>query len=431
MNSQYPKKIYVELTTRCNLQCPMCLKFSEGNCIEEGDLPLAVFKKLAPSLSHTEFLVLNGIGEPLLHPDLDEMIAIARTAMPVDARIAFQSNGLLLSQNRALRLVQAGLDTICLSLDDLDAAKSSEYNQGGHQVSAVTRAIANLLHAGTIAQKNIRIGIEVVLQKKTLPQLQDIVVWANEHQVDFIIASHLFSYDGSLTDQSLFNPNSYEATQLFSKWEAAAQAQGVQLANLPAAQIKFAKSEAETRIVQIGDAMRQEAKEKNLLLHLPNLVEHSERDMGEVETLFAKAQSLAHTLGIDLFLPPLYAQENGQRTCPFIDEEAVFIDKNGNVMPCHFLWHTCPSRVNQSAIQVNQHVFGSIAETSLEDIWRKAEYAAFRAETGQKEYAPCWSCTAAPCGDLINTNILDMHDCFGSHVPCGHCMWSIGWLKCL
>lgn len=216
MNSKYPKKIYVELTTRCNLQCPMCLKFSEGNCIEEGDLPLAVFKKLAPSLSHTEFLVLNGIGEPLLHPDLDEMIAIARAAMPVDARIAFQSNGLLLTQNRALRLVQAGLDTICLSLDDLDAAKSSEYNQGGHQVSAVTRAIANLLHAGTIAQKNIRIGIEVVLQKKTLPQLQDIVVWANEHQVDFIIASHLFSYDGSLTDQSLFNPNSYEATQLFS-----------------------------------------------------------------------------------------------------------------------------------------------------------------------------------------------------------------------
>ena len=92
MTSPYPKKVYVELTTRCNLQCPMCLKFSEGSCIDEGDLPLAFFKKLAPSLAHTEFLVLNGIGEPLLHPDLDEIIAIARAVMPAHGRIGFQRN---------------------------------------------------------------------------------------------------------------------------------------------------------------------------------------------------------------------------------------------------------------------------------------------------------------------------------------------------
>ena len=74
----YPRKVYVEPTTRCNLHCPMCLKFSEGSCIEEGDLPLALFSTLAPSLKYTEFLVLNGIGEPLLHPELEQMIAMAR-----------------------------------------------------------------------------------------------------------------------------------------------------------------------------------------------------------------------------------------------------------------------------------------------------------------------------------------------------------------
>jgi hypothetical protein len=271
----------------------------------------------------------------------------------------------------------------------------------------------------------------VVLQKKTLPQLHDLIAWADEHCVDFIIASHLFSYDGSLTDQSLFNPNSYEATRLFAKWSAEAKAQGVNLEKLSAAQLKFSKSPADTLLVQLGDAMRQEAKEKNLSLHFPNLVAQSSRDRGEVEAHFQEARLSACNRGINLFLPPLYAQVNGQRRCPFIDDDAVFIDKNGKVMPCHFLWHTCPSRVNHSAIQVKKRVIGSILEESLETIWQNAAYAAFRAEAGQNEYAPCWSCTSSPCADLVNANLLDMNDCYGSHVPCGHCMWSIGWLKCL
>ena len=409
----------------------MCLKFSEGNCIEEGDLPLALFKKLAPSLQHTDILVLNGIGEPLLHPDLDEMIATARAVMPANGRIGFQSNGLLINQARALRLIEAGIDTICLSLDSLGGDEAKEHNQDGHQLSAVTKAIANLLQAREVAQRHIRIGIEVVLHKETLHQLQSLVTWADEHHVDFIIASHLFSYDGSLTDQSLFNPNSYEATRLFAKWAAAAQAQGVHLADLPAAQLKFSKSPAEQLLVRLGNAMRQEAKEKNITLHFANLVAQSGGDMREVAAHFHKARLSAHERGVDLLLPPLYAQVNGHRVCPFINDEAVFIDKNGKVMPCHFLWHTCPSRVNHSAIRVQKRVFGSIEEASLEAIWQKAKYAAFRGEVRHNEYAPCWSCNSGPCADLVNSNLLDMHDCYGSHVPCGHCMWSIGWLKCL
>ena len=431
MSSSYPKKVYVELTTRCNLQCPMCLKFSEGNCIEEGDLPLALFKKLAPSLKHTDILVLNGIGEPLLHPDLDEMIATARAVMPANGCIGFQSNGLLINQARALRLIEAGLDTICLSLDSLDADEAREHNQDRHQPSAVTKAIAHLLQAREMTRRQVRIGIETVLQKETLPQLQDLVIWADEHHVDFIIASHLFSYDGSLTDQSLFNPNSYEATKIFGKWSAAAQAQGVNLADFPTAQLKFSKSPTEQLLVQLGNAMWQEAKERDISLHFPNLVAQNGRDMGKVEAYFHESQWLARKRGIDLFLPPLYAQVNGQRACPFINDEAVFIDKDGKVMPCHFLWHTCPSRVNHSAIRVQKRVFGSIEETSLEAIWQKAEYAAFRREAGLNEYAPCWSCNSGPCADLVNINLLDIHDCYGSHVPCGHCMWSIGWLRCL
>jgi len=431
MAIQYPDKVYVELTTRCNLRCPMCLKFAKGSCIDEGDMPLALFKKLAPSLAHTRFLVLNGIGEPLLHPDLEEIIIIARTVMPPDGRIGFQSNGLLLHQKRSLQLIAAGLDTICLSLDNLNAQHADKPSLEGHQLFSVEKAIAHLSAARKTANREVRIGIEVVLQKETLRQLPELIAWAHRHDVDYIIASHLFSYDGSMTEQSLFNPNSYEATQLFARWNAEALAQRVNLAAMPSAQLKFSKSPAESLVLQIGAAMHKEAREKDITLHFPNLVAQSARDMGEIEAQFRGARALAADQGIELFLPPLHAQANGQRSCPFIEEQAVFINKIGKVMPCHFLWHTCPGMVNQEQIHVEELAFGAIDEQPLEVIWQQAEYVNFRAEAGLNDYAPCWSCTSAPCPDLVNANLLGANDCYGSHVPCGHCMWGIGWLKCL
>ena len=139
-------------------------------------------------------------------------------------------------------------------------------------------------------QKPVRLGLEVVLQRKVLHQFHDLVVWAGEHQVDFIIASHLFSYDGSLAEQSFFNPNSYEATELFAKWAAEARVQGVRLADLPAAQLKFSKSPAERLVVQLGEAMRLEAREKNIDYHFANLVAHSDQNMGELAAHFDQAQ---------------------------------------------------------------------------------------------------------------------------------------------
>ncbi|MCX5828080.1 MAG: radical SAM protein, partial [Deltaproteobacteria bacterium] len=66
----YPTKLFVELTTRCNLQCPMCLKQRHDAEFLEGDISTDIFMTLLPALPTLEALVLNGIGEPLLHPRL-------------------------------------------------------------------------------------------------------------------------------------------------------------------------------------------------------------------------------------------------------------------------------------------------------------------------------------------------------------------------
>src|SRR3990172_6497273 len=61
----------IELTTRCPLQCKMCIR-REGADWQLQDMALEDFKKLLPSLREVESVVLEGWGESLLHKDLSE-----------------------------------------------------------------------------------------------------------------------------------------------------------------------------------------------------------------------------------------------------------------------------------------------------------------------------------------------------------------------
>jgi MoaA/NifB/PqqE/SkfB family radical SAM enzyme len=78
----YPSKLFVEVTTRCNLRCAMCLKEARGKRMAEGDISRETFARLAPAFPRLDALILNGIGEPLLHPLLETFIEDARRAMP-------------------------------------------------------------------------------------------------------------------------------------------------------------------------------------------------------------------------------------------------------------------------------------------------------------------------------------------------------------
>ena len=68
----------------------------------EGDLSFETFEAVEPALSKAEVLILNGIGEPLLHPDLEAFIRRAKKLMPAGSWVGFQSNGLLLDEVRAV-----------------------------------------------------------------------------------------------------------------------------------------------------------------------------------------------------------------------------------------------------------------------------------------------------------------------------------------
>lgn len=428
MSNLYPEKIYVELTTRCNLRCRMCVKYAAGSCIAEEDLPFAVFKGLAPSLTHARTLILNGIGEPLLHPELEEIISFARANMVPKAEIGFQSNAILLDEEKSFKLISAGLSTVSLSLDSLEENEADKAD--GHSLTAVSRALAGLVAARKrVAASHFRIGLEMVLTKQNIQELPRFVQWAADHGADYIIATHLLHYNQSSEELSLFNPNSPEAVQLFHSYNSRAAAQGINLKDYLASYLKYTKNEAEQAVLELFQEMQQEAREKDIRLHLRSLQAYTAESTERVADVYADGKSIAAQNGIELFLPPQWALP--ERICRFIADQAVFIAASGAVMPCHFLWHTYACRVHGGEIHVRENSFGSIREQLLEDIWQSREYVLFRQEAGEYEYSSCWSCAQGPCATLVNDNLLTANDCYGSQVPCGHCQWNLGGIRCL
>jgi len=426
----FPQKIYVELTTRCNLHCQMCVKQMAGSCIAEADMDVAVFRQLLPYLTHTNTLILNGIGESLLHPNLVEIIKLAREQMSEAGEIGLQSNGMLITKSTALELVKAGLSSLCLSVDRFDDSVSNrEQNGGEHSFIAVAEAVSNLGWAKKNFASRLRVGLEIVLSKESVHDLPALVAWAADNGVDYIIATHLILYDKATENENLFNPNTQEAVQLYNKYNQAATAKGINLGDAIDVYRKYAGTRPVGEISQLIAEMRGEAREKDIRLNLDSLIDNNANPTKEVTSFLNKVQILANSRGIELFLPPLQALS--ERRCPFIENKATFIAANGDVMPCHFLWHTYSCRVLNGDIHVQKRIVGNISEQPLNQIWRGIEYNDFRKEAETYDYSPCWSCSQGPCATLVGDDGHYANDCYGSNVPCGHCQWNLGGIHCL
>ncbi len=102
----------IELTTRCPLQCKMCIR-RESAGWQYQDMALEDFKKLLPYLTEVESVVLEGWGESLLHKDLSECIRLAKREGP---RVGFVTCGKGLTEDRVSNLIQAGLDFVGFSI---------------------------------------------------------------------------------------------------------------------------------------------------------------------------------------------------------------------------------------------------------------------------------------------------------------------------
>ncbi len=118
----HPYMAHIVPMRRCNLACTYCNEFddhSDAVPIEEMERRIDELGRLGTSV-----ITISG-GEPLLHPDLDRVIARIRKTGAIAGMI---TNGYLLMPDRIERLNRAGLDHMQISIDNVmpdDVSKKS------------------------------------------------------------------------------------------------------------------------------------------------------------------------------------------------------------------------------------------------------------------------------------------------------------------
>ena len=112
-DTAHPYMAHIVPMRRCNLACTYCNEFddvSDPVPIEEMERRIDELGRLGVSV-----ITISG-GEPLLHPELDRVIARIRKTGAIAGMI---TNGYLLMPDRIERLNRAGLDHMQISIDNV------------------------------------------------------------------------------------------------------------------------------------------------------------------------------------------------------------------------------------------------------------------------------------------------------------------------
>jgi MoaA/NifB/PqqE/SkfB family radical SAM enzyme len=122
LSTRHPIMAHIIPIRRCNLSCSYCNEYDDVSKPVPTDVVISRINKLADL--GTSIITLSG-GEPLLHPDLDDIIAAMRRRRVMAGMI---TNGYLLVPERVQRLNRAGLDHLQISIDNVmpdDVSKKS------------------------------------------------------------------------------------------------------------------------------------------------------------------------------------------------------------------------------------------------------------------------------------------------------------------
>lgn len=114
------RKAYLEITNVCNLSCEFC----PGTRRPAGSLSPEDFQTLAARLRpHTEYLYLHLMGEPLLHPRLEEILD---RGAQLDFKIMLTTNGTLLRERRELLLSSPAVEKVSVSLHSFEGNRKDD-----------------------------------------------------------------------------------------------------------------------------------------------------------------------------------------------------------------------------------------------------------------------------------------------------------------
>jgi len=183
------RKIVLKPFCGCNANCFACDSRRElyKKIDRSMEMPLDTLISLldqAKALGITH-IAISG-GEPLFYRNLFQLISESKKR---HFTVALNTNGSLITQDLANKLINSGLDSIFISIDSFKA-KDHDFLRRVPIWSKAVKGLDLLINERDNSKLHIKIGIRTILTKYILKQLDQMILFGIDHKVD----SHQLSY---------------------------------------------------------------------------------------------------------------------------------------------------------------------------------------------------------------------------------------------
>ncbi len=196
----FPLNLDLEVTSYCNLRCPMCYRtIADLDASQDpslGYMDWELYKKcIDEGADYGLYAVkLNYRGEPLLHPQLPEMIAYAKAKGVVD--VQFNTNGVLLKGDLARRILDAGVDRVIISFDSIRKERYESIRVGARFEEVVRNVEEFVKLRDKSGRKTPCIRVSMVKMKENLEEVEEFRRFWEERGVDIVSYVNYVNYMG-------------------------------------------------------------------------------------------------------------------------------------------------------------------------------------------------------------------------------------------
>lgn len=364
-------RVYVEPTNACNLNCVTCMRQVWDE--KAGIMAAKTFERILGGLEKLKprpTVFFGGFGEPLSHPRIIEMI---RQVKALGAPVELITNGVFLTEEMTLRLLEVELDMLWVSLDGATPESYEDVRMG----AALPQVIENLTrlrylrYRGSRLKSTMQLGIAFVAMQRNVADLPRVLALGAKLGAKKFSITNVIPHTEDMQQEILYRGAMYNGPHQFSDV--------LPRINLPRIDVN----------------------------------EYTQQPLAEMQRGNYTIQVANGAMG------------QGVYTCPFIEKGSMAIRWDGAVSPCLPLLHTYDSFLDKLPRRAHAYSVGSVLERDLPDIWIDPEYVALRQRLQSFEFSPCTDCN---CCELPQEN---REDCLGNTFPaCGGCLWAQGLIQC-
>lgn len=366
------KRVYVEVTNKCNMTCSTCMRNIWD--AEYGHMSDEVFEQILSSFdewAEKPEIFIGGYGEPLSHPRL---LYLVKQAKAGGHRVSLITNGILLTEDVARKLIDLKLDMLWVSLDGASAECYADVRLG----DMLPVVIKNLTYLRSMKYQQFglslwsgypKLGIAFVAMRQNIHDLGEVIRLGSRLGATEFSVSNVLAHDVHLLEENLY---------------------------------------MRSLDMVAGQEIRP-------TVHLPlmDIQPQTLQAMGEVMIDLNQLELTGSFLN------------HNMDQCPFIERGSLAVRWDGKVSPCLPLLYTHQHYLGNRERTSRQYFVGHVCDRDLVNIWNDPKYRELRKRLQDFDFSPCAFCNSCEMA------LENVEDCFGNTQPaCGGCLWAQGLIRC-